>query len=120
MLVLHAWWGLDDVLVCWAERNPVGARASRRAGAPHPFAADADELAAVLSSASPVVGPRSVATERTVLLPTVAGRPVPSPEAAAPDPLPLARSAPRPGTWTVPTVELTPAQALDVLTARSG
>src|SRR3954452_16099207 len=100
MLVLHAWWGLDDVLVCWAERNPVGARASRRAGAPHPFAADADELAAVLPPASPGIG-----THR-VLLPTVAGRPVPSPEAAASD-APLTRSVPRPGVWTVLTVELT-------------
>ena len=47
MLVLHVWWGLDDVLVCWAERNPAGAPARRRAGAPHPFAADADQLAVV-------------------------------------------------------------------------
>jgi SNF2 family DNA or RNA helicase len=114
MLVLHAWWGLDDVLVCWAERDPGGARASRRAGARHSFAVDADELAAVLPATSPVVG------THPVLLPTVAGRPVPSPEAAVPDPLPLARSGPRPGIWTVPTVELTPEQALDVLLARTG
>src|SRR5690348_4141242 len=114
MLVLHAWWGLDDVLVCWAERDPADARASRRAGAPHPFAADAGELAAILPGASPAAGARAL------LLPTVAGRPVPSPEAAAPEPLPLARSGPRPGTWTVPTVELTPAQALGVLSAGPG
>src|SRR5919202_1936327 len=105
------------MLVCWAERDPAGARASRRAGAPHPFAVEADELAGLFPASPPVRGTRTVFATRQVLLPTVAGRPVPSPEAATAELLPAPRSTPRPGTWTVPTVELTPAQALDVLTA---
>ena len=117
MLVLHAWWGLDDVLVCWAERDPAGYPGEPARRPAHPFAADADELAVSCTTASPQA---TGLTERTVLLPTVAGRPVPSPEAAAPDPLPPARSGPRPGTWRVPTVELAPAQALDVLLAGPG
>ena len=117
--MLHAWWGLDDVLLVWAEGDPTGAKASRRADAAHPYALDADELAALLAVEGAGTG------TRRALLPTAAGRPLPSPELAPTRPVAgvagtstsTAVRPPTPRTWTVPVVELTPAQAVDVLLA---
>jgi non-specific serine/threonine protein kinase len=117
VLVLHAWWGLDDVLVAWAERDAAGAVAARRSGAPHPFALDADQLRGLLAAAVPAHAGAWSAGSRVVLLPTAAGRPVPSPEATPAEPLPAGRGTARAGTWTVPTVELPPADALELLLA---
>ena len=123
--VVQAWWD-GEVLVVWAEGDPAGAPASRRAGARHPFAVDADGLSALLAAllTAPLVGGRDdlhgaswARGERLALLPTVAGRPAPSPEATPAEPLPAGRGAPRPVPWTVPVLELPPAQALDVLLA---
>ncbi len=118
-LVLHAWWGLDDVLLVWAEGDPTGARAARRADAPHPYALDAGELAVLLALPGAATG------TRRALLPTSAGRPLPSPELAPGRPATITGNGtgsgtarpPAPRTWTVPVVELTPAQAVDVLLA---
>jgi non-specific serine/threonine protein kinase len=118
MLVLHAWWrepsGTDDgVLVVWAEDSVAPAHAPRPGrlprGTPHPFAADAAQLSAALAL------PLDLGERRELTLPTLRGRPEPSPE--LPREEEPAGGTGRPGVWSVPVLEFAPAPALDVLLA---
>ena len=141
MLVVHGWW--DGGLVLWAEdSDAVGTgpvRVGRRRAVPaHPFAADADRLAALLAQPGHLV-------DVVVELPSHEGLPLPSPdlpgyalpgdslpadalpgdalpEGAGPDGPPEQSSPqeattlpPTPARWRVPAVRLAAVQALPAL-----
>ncbi|GAA2872209.1 DEAD/DEAH box helicase [Streptosporangium fragile] len=136
MLVLHGTW-VDGRLGVWAEdvaRSP--GRASRAAVRPHPFAAPAHVVAAVLDAAlggggggggggagggggeETVAGLVDRAGERelTILLPGSASGPLPSPESG----LASRARAPRISAWRVPALLFRPADALRLLGSLSG
>src|SRR4051794_1902325 len=118
MLVLHAWWRAssardDGALVVWAEDSAVPAVAPRPGrparGAAHPFAADAAQLSAALGLVL------DLGSRQELTLPTLRGRPEPSPE--LPREEERAAGAGRPAVWSVPVLDLAPAAALEVLLA---
>ncbi|MFD5916509.1 DEAD/DEAH box helicase [Kitasatospora sp. NPDC058201] len=119
MYALHALWRADGRLAVWVEdaaayrgdRGPV-----ERGRGGHPFACAADEVVRLLGGVGPGVGwLAEQASERWtgLLLPSLAGRPVPSPDlpvGAAPRGIGLAP-------WRVPTLLFDPAQAAQLLGA---
>jgi SNF2 family DNA or RNA helicase len=121
VLVLHPWWSRAGTLAVWAEDAAVPLvdepAPGRRAGSPsrpHPHAGDAGRVAAALGV------PEAHLTQHDLLLPTSGGRPVASPELAAPPTVSAtsgARLVTRALAWRVPAVELDPATALALLLA---
>ncbi|WP_327683505.1 DEAD/DEAH box helicase [Kitasatospora sp. NBC_00458] len=119
MYALHALWRDDGRLAVWAEDAAaylVGGGAAERGRGGHPFACAAGEVVRLLGAVGPGVGwLAEQAAERWtgLLLPSLGGRPVPSPD------LPVG-AAPR-GVglvpWRVPTLLFDPAQAAQLLGA---
>ncbi|MFE7562365.1 SNF2-related protein [Kitasatospora sp. NPDC057500] len=120
MYALHALWRADGRLAVWAEdaaahRGEAPAR-GERGGTAHPFACPAGEVARLLGTVGPGLGwLAEQAAERWagLLLPTLGGRPVPSPD------LPVGAVkrgvALRP--WRVPALLFDRAQAAQLLGA---
>lgn len=100
MLALHTVWYSGQALAVWAEVPKfIGARASDRL---HPFAASPDDLRSLVRAGA--------ALELDLYLPSRGRSPVPSP-AAGPQPA----SKPKLARWRVPTLALTPAEAVSTL-----
>ncbi|MEV6978993.1 SNF2-related protein [Kitasatospora sp. NPDC093806] len=120
MYALHALWRDDGRLAVWAEDAAAyrGERRDRadRGGAAHPFACPAGEVARLLGTVGPGLGwLAEQAAERWtgLLLPTLGGRPTPSPD------LPVG-AAPRGvglSPWRVPALLFDRAQAAQLLGA---
>ncbi|HEV7897864.1 MAG TPA: DEAD/DEAH box helicase [Planosporangium sp.] len=116
MLVVHGLWLSTGRLALWAEDPALPAQPVKRPGRlprrqPHPFAAAHETLIATLSD--PAITPSTGTVE--LLLPTVGGAPVASPELVRDD---LAEGSAGPVTlrgWLVPTLEYEPDDALGVL-----
>jgi hypothetical protein len=104
VLVLHGLCTTDGVLALWAEDAGLPARSeSTRRDAPHPFAATAETLAAVLEQET------IKATTRMLLLPSFSSGPMASPELVR-DPLTAGRAQRgkvQLRQWGVPTIRLT-------------
>lgn len=112
MLVLHGFWSGAGVTV-WAEdsEKPVTSRSqAMRAARPHPFAAASADLAR-LGSGTP--------GQAVLRLPSLGKSPLDSPEVVRLRPR-GARSEPVLLPWQVPTITLSPAEALDWLTGVDG
>jgi non-specific serine/threonine protein kinase len=112
VIVIHALFRGGDGLALWGEDGvrPVPA-ASRRAAAPHPFAASPDDLAEALGD----LAAKSVGGTLRLSLPTRGGVPVDSPELLRDHLTGSGRTAPTLADWTVPTLDLGPDEALDLL-----
>ncbi|WP_380281558.1 DEAD/DEAH box helicase [Kitasatospora purpeofusca] len=120
MYALHALWRADGRLAVWAEdavvyRGDAPAR-GERGGTAHPFACPAGEVARLLGAVGPGLGwLAEQAAERWtgLLLPTLGGRPTPSPDlptGAAPRPVGLSP-------WRVPALLFDRSQAAQLLGA---
>ncbi|EHB56131.1 SNF2-related protein [Mycolicibacterium rhodesiae JS60] len=112
MLVLHGFWSLGDTeaggLCLWAEdpeRTVKSPSQALRVARPHPFAAPADVVAALVGG--------KVDTE-VLLLPSVRTAPLDSPELFRAVPRPDPRTLPVLLPWTVPVARLDAAEALRV------
>ena len=113
MLVLHGFWSTADGLCLWAEDSECFVKSpsqALRSARPHPFAASAGTLAAIL-----VAKPGA----ETLLLPSLRSAPLDSPELIRITPRPPARSTPTLLPWRVPTVALDANAALAALAERA-
>ncbi|MDT0309487.1 DEAD/DEAH box helicase [Streptomyces sp. DSM 44917] len=115
---LHGLWRRDQRLALWAEAPgaPAGPPAGPVLPAPHPFAASGGLIARLLSGAGPGLewlAGRAESGSSRLLLPTLDGRPLPSPELAPGGP--PGRAALRP--WRVPCLVFGPADAAQLLGA---
>lgn len=123
MYALHALWRADGRLAVWAEDAAVhrgdayepGDRAER-GGTAHPFACPAGEVARLLGSVGPGLGwlaEQAVERWTGLLLPSLAGRPVPSPD------LPVGAASRGVGLspWRVPALLFDRSQAAQLLGA---
>ncbi|WP_354641263.1 DEAD/DEAH box helicase [Kitasatospora camelliae] len=114
MYALHALWRSDDRLALWAEDAAAYRRTVPAAGPAHPYACPAGEVARLLAALGP--GPGWLADQAAerwtgLRLPTLDGRPTPSPELPVGTPARgLALTA-----WRVPTLLLEPAEAAQLL-----
>ncbi|HTX27500.1 MAG TPA: SNF2-related protein [Streptosporangiaceae bacterium] len=128
MRVIHGIWA-DEALCLWAEDPALprahapapGAGRPSRAPVPHPFAAQAGELADLLAALPGSAGEaarKAVDDELTLHLPSAGGGPLASPELIRPDADP-AGPGPRDrvslARWRVPVVAFAGAAALDLL-----
>jgi SNF2 family DNA or RNA helicase len=112
MLVLHGFWSPEFGLCLWAEDSALPVASPSRAlrsARPHPFAAPAGSLAGLAEGAP---------AETVLLLPSLPGAPLDSPELIRITPRPAARSRPALLPWRVPILALGPATALTVLAGR--
>ncbi|MET8389775.1 DEAD/DEAH box helicase, partial [Streptosporangium canum] len=114
VLVIHGAW-VGDRLALWAE-DPAGPTpgASRAKVRPHPFAAPAAGLADGLSlwgEAAVTAAGKAVADELTLLLPSSARSPLPSPESGAE----VTARQPKISAWRVPALLVEPGGALGLL-----
>ncbi|MFT4286279.1 DEAD/DEAH box helicase [Nocardioides sp.] len=110
MLVLHGLLSSEGALLLWAEDadRPVTSRSqAMRSARPHPFAATADQLAAMLPGRP---------AEVTLRLPSLAKSPLDSPEMIRLAPRQARRVEPALLPWTVAAVGLDPAEGLAWLT----
>src|SRR5580704_294790 len=129
MRVIHGIWA-HGALCLWAEDPDLPAVSASaphdvRLTRPHPFACQAAELADML--AGPGLGQatgdaarKAVHDELTLLLPSLGGGPLASPELLRPEPLesaagPARRGRVSLGSWRVPVLAFGPAAALEVL-----
>ena len=124
MLILHAA-ELDGALALWAEASqdddpPPRRRRSKAAPAPpHPFAADADDLATALKQAALNRKPSARRAGRvTAWLPSKGSSPLPSSGLVAGPP--RSRAKVRLAPWAVPAYRLSPQEALSLLSASVG
>ena len=131
-MILHGGWlpadgTSDGRFVVWAESWRSGALPARRGPTPrvtadrarrHPFAASAADLRDALATTWPAaVSAEAGNREVIVRLPSIGGRPAPSPE------LPLAVTGSEPpvlGAWQVEALTLGPAEAVRLLLALAG
>jgi non-specific serine/threonine protein kinase len=116
MLVVHGLWLSTGRLALWGEDPALPARPPGRTGRrprPHPFAATPDALTAVLGAAAAKPLARTVA----LLLPTVGGAPLASPELARGELTATPRGALAARAWLVPALEYEPDDAFTVLRA---
>lgn len=103
LLVLHAFWSLDDGLGLWAEdseKTVTSPSQSLKAARPHPFAVSADLITALQPG---------TAGGTTLLLPSVRRAPLDSPELVRISPRPEASTGPSLLPWTVPVAWIRPA-----------
>jgi SNF2 family DNA or RNA helicase len=107
VLVVHGLWQPTGHLGLWAEDSTVSTRRSHA----HPFAAPAEAVAAALGDAA-AKGSHATAT---LQLPSAGGRPLDSPELVRTDAPPRIRAAVALAPWRVPTLELDPDAALQLL-----
>jgi len=114
MLVVHGFWTAADVqsseLCLWAEDATQTVKSSSqalRAARAHPFAAEADAVAAIHPGK---------ADTATLALPSLRSSPLDSPELFRATPRPAPRSDPALLPWIVPVVRLPAASALTALT----
>ncbi|MDG4765042.1 DEAD/DEAH box helicase [Solwaraspora sp. WMMD406] len=123
MLVVHGLLSPGGRLALWAEDSRLPAAPPRRPGRPprrrpHPFAADLDRLAAALTPILDTVVAKATTASAALVLPTVTGRPMESPELVRTQPVDATTgSTPVAGTasWLVPTLEFDVDEALSVL-----
>jgi superfamily II DNA or RNA helicase len=109
LLVVHGLWSPERGLYLWAEdsdRTVKSPSQAVRSVRPHPFAAAADDIAALHSGKLDTV---------TLLLPSLRSAPLDSPELVRVTPRPAARSAPTLAPWDVPVVAVEPDAALAAL-----
>ncbi len=109
MLVLHGFWSPGRGLSLWAEdseRAVTSRSQALRAARPHPFAATTEVLAKIVPGTP---------GEATLQLPSLAKSPLDSPELVRVSPRAAARHDPVLLGWRVPTVELSPAGAVQWL-----
>ena len=128
MIALHAAWPADDRLYLWTEtspdevvRPPARRRATRRSTTPPPPHPAAPSPRESLGPSGPTLAGATDAS-LIVLLPTVHGRPLPSPavlDARAPADVaietPAHRAPPELVPWTVPTLAIDAADAVSLL-----
>ena len=129
MIVLHAWWSIDDrqleTLALWAEDSTAPSAPAKRPGRrprvqDHPFALDAAELIALLDLATRIPAPVT-ASSAVLALPTQGCGPTASPElprvgTAEPEAAVAgAGVAAERGLWRVPVVMLDPDGAWSLL-----
>ncbi|GAA4584604.1 DEAD/DEAH box helicase [Planotetraspora phitsanulokensis] len=122
MLVVHGTW-IDGRLALWAEDTSNGdpssgtsAASSRVTARAHPFAVSADGLLNELplwGDLAAAVAGKATVSELTMLLPSSARSPLPSPESG----LNVGARSPRISSWRVPALLAEPAAALELLDA---
>ncbi|GII54709.1 helicase HelZ [Planotetraspora thailandica] len=121
MFVVHGTW-FDGRLALWAE-DPSGRRstASRAQTRPHPFAATAPALTseiALWGETATAVCAKAAVSELTILLPSSARAPLPSPESGMGTGARRTPAKQQPATisrWRVPALLIEPSAALDLL-----
>lgn len=109
MFVVHGFWSQSDGLCLWAEdseRTVTSPSDALRTARPHPFAADADAIAAVHAG---------MPGTAVLQLPSLRRAPLDSPELFRTTPRPAARSEPMLLPWTVSVQSLSAGPALTAL-----
>ena len=109
LLVLHGLWGRARGLLLWAEdsgRTMTSRSQALRSARRHPFAADHEQLAAILADTGDDLDPV------VLQLPSTAKSPLDSPEMVRLAPRRGARNEPGLLRWSVPVAVLAPARAL--------
>ncbi|MGI8946394.1 MAG: SNF2-related protein [Ornithinimicrobium sp.] len=122
VLAIHGFWS-GARLCLWAEdsdRSVKSPSQALRSARPHPFAAAAPDLAPVGSTATGTSATDPGGGTATLLLPSVRSAPLDSPELVRLTPRPAPAKGPALLPWSVPVVELDPAAALAIGSARDG